>query len=96
MLHKTTAHYWGGGQDGTDTAVVVLRNGRKIKFFKKEPFPWGFSLSPLCGAADIVAGEDKALPGWEKGFSTTFGSSTGTEAANPEMSSYGPVREKEG
>lgn len=94
MLHKTTAHYWGG--DRTDTAVAVLRNGRKIKFLKKESFPWGFSLSPLRGAADIVAGRSRALPSWEKGFSTTFGTSTGTKAADPEMPSYRPVRGKEG
>lgn len=96
MLHKTTAHYWGGGQDGTDTALAVLRNGRKIKIFKKESFPWGFSLSPLHGAADIVAGRSRALRRWEKGFSTTFGTSTGTEAADPEMPPYGLVRGRGG
>lgn len=31
-----------------------------------------------------------------KGFSTTFGTSTGTKAADPEMPSYGPGRGKEG
>lgn len=94
MLHKTTAHYRGG--DGTDTAAAVLRSGREIKFLKTEPFPWGFRLSPLRGAADVVAGRSGALPSREKGFSTTFGTSTRTKAADPEMPSYGLGRGKEG
>lgn len=97
MLHKTTAHYRGGGRDGTDTAAAVLRSGREIKFFlKKDSFPWGFGLSPLRGAADVGAGRSGALLSRVKGFSTTFGTSTGTKAADPEMPSYGPGRGKEG
>lgn len=101
MLHKTTAHYRGGGGDdgdgdGTDMAAAVRRSGREIKFFKKESFPWGFGLSPLRGAADVVAGRSGALPSQEKGVSTTFGTSMGTKAADPEMPSYGLGRGKEG
>lgn len=94
MLHKTTAHYWGGGRDGHGCGGT--EKWKENKIFKKETFPWGFSLSPLRGAADIVAGRSRALPSWEKGFSTTFGTSIGTKAADPEMPSYHPVRGKEG
>lgn len=46
MLHKTTAHYWGGGQDGHGCGGT--EKWKENKIFKKESFPWGFSLSPTA------------------------------------------------